>query len=489
MKRIFYTLSLIGLTLGVNAQVLTELLVPQYFSARTAATAGNARMPLFFCFQVTGLTPNQSYDLKLGMALTSEAATSFGAGNFWNWTTTAPGTTNVSNAFTTDASGNSGPVWACIQPTGNSTGGRLAPGSIHNIRYGIVANGGSMPSSPNFVGNKTTTGLDLAISALTPAVTTDDGAFIQGSALVGGSGKIVLAYSNAAGTGDPLAIGLIRNSNYSQGTNAELPTAVNNILMGPATAPTPPVIGDYALLIPIGANNPNGIQRLETRSMTNVILTSYTDADGIWPSGANTTTAARRDVILINSTDAALPVTWKSFTATKGTDANVLKWSTASETNNAQFEVQRSTNGKSFETLATVKGAGNSNKALSYSFNDVKAPAAKTVYYRLKQVDFDGKSEYSKTVSIVNVEQKTGLGASLPNPFNNELNVTINSVGTSNATVTVMDMIGKVHRTSNEQLVAGSNRIAIETTDMPDGIYFVQVSVNGETFTQKVIKK
>lgn len=189
------------------------------------------------------------------------------------------------------------------------------------------------------------------------------------------------------------------------------------------------------------------------------------------------------------SVSTALPVVWKSFTATKATDANILRWSTASESNNSHFEIQRSLDGKNYEAIAKIKGAGNSSKVVSYSFNDVKAPAAKTTYYRLKQVDFDGKSEYSKVVSIINVEQKTGLGASLPNPFNTELNVTINAAASSLATVELMDMIGKTHHTSTEQLAEGANKVTIETNDMPNGIYFIRVTANGETFTQKVIKK
>jgi hypothetical protein len=481
MKKIFYTLSILVISLSLHAQVFTELLVPQYFSARTAATAGNARMPIVFCFQVTGLVPSQAYDMKLGLALTSEAATSYGAGNFWNGTSL--GTTAYSSAFTTDALGNSGPVWAIVQPTGNSTGGRLAPGTQHNVRIGIVATAGTMPSTPSFVGTKNITGLDIGTTALTVA-TTDDGAFIDGNANSPAGGQYVVAYSNTAGTGDPIAIGWVKNHAMNQATNNELPTAINDILMGTGT-----VAGDYALLIPIGANNTNGIRRFETRNTQNVVLYSSTDADGIWPSAANTTTAARRDVIVINNTDAPLHVEYKSFTATKGTDANILRWSTASETNNSHFEIQRSVDGKNFEAIAKVKGSGNSTKALSYSFNDVKAPSAKTTYYRLKQIDFDGKAEFSKTVSIVNADQKTSLGASLPNPFNTELNVNIHAVAASVATVEVMDMIGKTHYTSTEQLVEGSNKVSIETNDMPNGIYFIRVTANGETFTQKVIKK
>jgi hypothetical protein len=52
-----------------------------------------------------------------------------------------------------------------------------------------------------------------------------------------------------------------------------------------------------------------------------------------------------------------------------------------------------------------------------------------------------------------------------------------------------MDMIGKLHHSSTEALTAGANTIDINTTNVPDGIYFVRVSLNGETFTRKVVKK
>lgn len=185
---------------------------------------------------------------------------------------------------------------------------------------------------------------------------------------------------------------------------------------------------------------------------------------------------------------AALPVTLASFNANKAADATILRWTTASENNNSHFEIQRSTDNKKFETIGIVKGSGNSSKKVNYSFSDAALLSAKTVYYRLKQIDFDGAFEYSKTVSVIYNIAK-GIGSTLPNPFNDELNVTVNSGAATTASVMIMDMIGKVHHTSAEQLQAGSNKININTTDMPDGIYFVRVSYNGETYTQKVIKK
>ena len=191
----------------------------------------------------------------------------------------------------------------------------------------------------------------------------------------------------------------------------------------------------------------------------------------------------------VNDFAGALPVKYTSFTATKQATSNLLKWSTASESNNSHFEVQRSVDGKSFETIARVKGNGTSNKLHAYTYQDVAAPAAKTVYYRLKQVDFDGKSELSKTVSVVTAQAQTGINATLPNPFANELSIGVQATTSGVAQIELMDMIGKLHHSSTEALTAGANTIDINTTNVPDGIYFVRVSLNGETFTRKVVKK
>lgn len=189
------------------------------------------------------------------------------------------------------------------------------------------------------------------------------------------------------------------------------------------------------------------------------------------------------------SVNTPVPVTYKSFNIIQAPDANILKWTTASESNNSHFDIQRSTDGKNFETIGKVKGHGNSMKVNAYQYSDNTYLTAKTIYYRLKQVDYDGKFELSKTISISNTAAKAGISATLPNPFNDELSVTVSSNTATTATIELMDMIGKLHHTAKEQLVAGSNLININTTDMPDGIYFVRLTYNGETFTQKVIKK
>lgn len=99
------------------------------------------------------------------------------------------------------------------------------------------------------------------------------------------------------------------------------------------------------------------------------------------------------------TTSNALPIELLDFTAANMGAFVHVTWSTASETNNDFFTIQRSHNGSEFASVGTVKGAGSSRKHLDYSFAD-ETPLAGVSYYRLKQTDFDGKTSYSKVVKI-----------------------------------------------------------------------------------------
>jgi PKD repeat protein len=293
-----YTLLMFFLVADGFSQTVTELVVPKYFGSKTAASTNNARTAFAICFQIDGLTPNTSYDLKPGIGLVANPSNSYGAGNYWN-VTTFSGTTNLLNYFTTDATGSSGPVWIFMQPTGNGT--RFDGGQQHNIRLGWVVAGGSMPSSPLFVGSKIMTALDIAVTPRTTA-TTDDGCFVKGSSLPPSNGKYMLMYDNVAGTGDPLFCYMIRQMIPTQVTNSELPADINDVYMQAGTSTT----GDYLAVIPIGANNPNGVRRVESRNADNTVFAFNTSANGTWGSGANTTTALRRDVVILTNSDTPL---------------------------------------------------------------------------------------------------------------------------------------------------------------------------------------
>jgi len=281
---------------AVLPPTFTELVVPKYMGSKSASGINNCRTPIAICIQLDNLQPFTSYDVKLGFGLTSDAATSYGAGNFWNGSS-YNSTPNILGAFFTDATGSSGPVWLYMQPTGNTT--RFDAGQIHNVRFGYAISGNSMPASPQFVGAKTITCLDIPTTARTSGITTDDGAFLHVQSTACNNGKYILIYDNVAGTGDPLFSYQARNAVATNTTQSDLPSTINSIYLQSGSS----VAGDFAAVIPIGANNPNGVQRIEARNADNTVYKFTTDADGIWNSGANTTTNTRRSVTTIAPTD------------------------------------------------------------------------------------------------------------------------------------------------------------------------------------------
>ncbi len=186
--------------------------------------------------------------------------------------------------------------------------------------------------------------------------------------------------------------------------------------------------------------------------------------------------------------NAPLPVKYNSIAASKLANSVVINWSTASETNNHHFEIEKSTDNKNFVTIGEIKGNGNSSSMLKYNFIDNELSKG-TSYYRLKQVDYDGIFDYSKTVSVVNNSTTKNTSTTLPNPFNNELNIHVTADVTTTAQLEVIDMLGKVHYSGIENLIVGDNKITINTSNLNDGIYFVRTNMNGEISTQKIIKK
>jgi hypothetical protein len=112
-------------------------------------------------------------------------------------------------------------------------------------------------------------------------------------------------FDNESGTGDPLFSYQVRQANATQAANSQLNTQINDIYMQAGTS----AVGDYPAVVPIGANNPAGVRRVEARTSANVLSGFNTDSDGIWPSSitlGNTTNMSRLELRNITVTDAPL---------------------------------------------------------------------------------------------------------------------------------------------------------------------------------------
>jgi hypothetical protein len=192
------------------------------------------------------------------------------------------------------------------------------------------------------------------------------------------------------------------------------------------------------------------------------------------------------------SNNATTPVKLTSFTATaKAADA-FLNWTTASEINNKGFDVERSVDGRTFESIGFVKGAGNSTRMLNYSLTDAKAftkTSSTVLYYRLKQVDFDGTFAYSNVVKVNSNAQKANALSVYPNPFNNAYNVSFDAANAGMVELKMVDIQGKVVAEYSAPAIKGENKISLDNlSNVSAGVYFVKVTVDGETQVLKLVK-
>lgn len=185
---------------------------------------------------------------------------------------------------------------------------------------------------------------------------------------------------------------------------------------------------------------------------------------------------------------APMPIELTSFSAKSNECGKVdLAWSTASEVNNDYMEVQRSTDGMSYIAVGVVKGANNPRGA-DYTYTDDHALIdGVRYYYRLKQVDFDGRSETHKVVSVMLKCPLSELGMKIyPNPaiYNTSLTITgANNPGVSQVKMT--NASGEVVRTFSVETDVVKE---IDLTGLPAGIYQLQSSDLAAPLVKRFIK-
>ncbi|MFQ3608605.1 MAG: choice-of-anchor J domain-containing protein, partial [Chloroherpetonaceae bacterium] len=191
-------------------------------------------------------------------------------------------------------------------------------------------------------------------------------------------------------------------------------------------------------------------------------------------------------------TGVALPVELVSFTGEVRDGAVHLAWRTASELNNAGFEVERKSQGGSWNTLGFVRGAGTTTEAQSYTFVDNSASG--TVQYRLKQVDFDGQFEYSNIIEVNAGLPKTfALEQNYPNPFNPTTVIAYQLPVASEVKLEVYDVLGrKVMTLVNGRQNAGAYNFTLNAGNLSSGVYFYRLqasATNGASSSNFVATK
>lgn len=184
-----------------------------------------------------------------------------------------------------------------------------------------------------------------------------------------------------------------------------------------------------------------------------------------------------------------LPIELLSFNCIYSNNQTLLEWTTASETNNDFFTIERSTDGINFIAVSNVNGAGNSNHIINYEYMDKEIATAtidKIVYYRLKQTDFDSKTSYSNT-KAVHIKQQSIQAQLFPNPATpSALYLSINTIPESDLTLTLFDAAG---RKINQMLINKDNiSSTIDISPLIDnakGYYFIQISSDNAPTSMK----
>jgi hypothetical protein len=179
-----------------------------------------------------------------------------------------------------------------------------------------------------------------------------------------------------------------------------------------------------------------------------------------------------------------LPINLISFKGTCNNNDADLTWSTASETNNNFFVIERSDDAIHFNAIAQIQGAGNSNTMLTYNYTDKNALSQAVNYYHLKQVDYDGKSTTSEIIAV----QCNKVDDNFLRIGNSENYITLffTYPPSGNLTVQIYDKIGRcVHIQKFDAQQATTFQIEKQT--LSSGIYTLLISSPQEIISRKVV--
>lgn len=185
-----------------------------------------------------------------------------------------------------------------------------------------------------------------------------------------------------------------------------------------------------------------------------------------------------------------LPVTMSQLSGSANRQFNILNWQTFTESNNKGFTVERSVNGTEFVQVgfvATSAIGGNSNTTVKYSYVDNELSAF-AYFYRLKQVDNDGKFVYSNTIFLKNEVKTVDIISIYPNPVKTILNISLRSTANLKAEIIIADKTGRIVMQYSQVIQQGKNILSADVRSLAKGIYTLQVKTSEGLLTRKLLK-
>ncbi|QOJ29679.1 MAG: T9SS type A sorting domain-containing protein [Ignavibacteriales bacterium] len=179
-------------------------------------------------------------------------------------------------------------------------------------------------------------------------------------------------------------------------------------------------------------------------------------------------------------TDGTIPVELTSFKGSVTDGVVRLEWTTATEVNNAGFEIERKSQNGTFQNIGFKPGYGTTSEPKVYSFADNSVPAG-TYIYRLKQVDHDGTFSYSPEVEVdVTAPAEFSLSQNYPNPFNPSTTIKFGLRVESRVSLKIFNTLGQeVMLLISENREAGVHSLSFDASKLSSGVYFYKIEANG----------
>ena len=230
----------------------------------------------------------------------------------------------------------------------------------------------------------------------------------------------------------------------------------------------------------------NGMSNLYyTRTGVTVVnKDSYTSSQAVATgASAGTSTATISNI--------TLPVKFLSFTAAKKDNSAILNWQIEDESAlTDHYEVERSLTGTGFESAIAIPAKNNGKSANTYTFTDANLSSLHSsgvVYYRIKQIDKDGRAVYTE-IKKVNMDGKALSASIYPNPVKGNATLSINLVNNGPFTISISDASGKKVQYIQMEGLKGLNTKSVDFSALATGSYRVQVQSSTETITLPVVK-
>ena len=189
---------------------------------------------------------------------------------------------------------------------------------------------------------------------------------------------------------------------------------------------------------------------------------------------------AMNDAEVLALVDGTLPVIWGDFTAEKKEQTSLLNWTTLQERNVSKFIVERSLNGAAFETIGEMKAVGSSSQRNKYDFID-NSPLDGANYYRIRQLDHDGKMNFS-VIRSLSFDRHPTIITITPNPARDVIKIGIPG-NQKTLQVTIYSSAGQK---LNSFMINGQNG-SYNVSQHPAGLYNIQIVGEGVRYSGKVL--